>query len=350
MREIANVTEHDAIASPMQLPVRAIQPSDLTIRRLDLFLIPYNNRESKGPTLLQPTLGNPTETRRMATKPQIPNASSFTWLRWDTVSVLFLVGLGIIHIPIQMASDLSWDAPTSFRKPILFGISTGLTLGSLLLLLNDLRPKPWDRYLRSWLCVSLVAEVLLITVQAWRRVPSHFNRATVVDTVIEVSMLAFILFAVVWIFVLTLRSMQQNAFGAVSPARALAQQAGMVFLTLSCFLGIGITVIGNYQLLNGGSTETLGGKGVLKFPHGAVLHAIQTLVAWSWLCDRFHAAHGKMSVALLSGAHVAFVMYAVRQTWMGRSRWDGDGTAWGLLGAASLLAMLAVAIALKRTR
>lgn len=287
----------------------------------------------------------------MATPPQnIPNASSFPWLRWDTVSVLFLVGLGIIHIPIQMASDLSWDAPTSFRKPILFGISTGLTLGSLLLLLNDLRPKPRDRYLRWGLCVSLVAEVLLISGQAWRRVPSHFNRTTAVDTVIEVSMLACILFAVVGILVLTCRSMQQNAFDAVSPARILAQQTGMIFLTLSCFLGISITVIGNYQLLTGGSTETVGGKGVLKFPHGAVLHAIQTLVAWSWLCDRFHAVHGKMSVALLSGAHLVFLMYAVRQTSMGRSRWDGDGVAWGLLGAASLLAMLAVAIAIKRTR
>ena len=272
------------------------------------------------------------------------------WLRWDAFAVLFLLGLGIVHIPIQMSSDLSWDEPTSFRKPILFGISTGLTLGSLLLLLNDLRPKPRDRYLRWGLCVSLVAEVLLISGQAWRRVPSHFNRTTAVDTVIEVSMLACILFAVVGILVLTWRSMQQNAFDAVSPARILAQQTGMIFLTLSCFLGISITVIGNYQLLTGGSTETVGGKGVLKFPHGAVLHAIQTLVAWSWLCDRFHAVHGKMSVALLSGAHLVFLMYAVRQTSMGRSRWDGDGVAWGLLGATSLLAMLAVAIALKRTR
>lgn len=280
----------------------------------------------------------------------IPDPLSVARLRWDALAVLFLLGLGIVHIPIQMASNLAWDAPTSFRKPILFGISTGLTLGSLLLLLHDLRRNPWDRYLRTWLCVSLVAEVLLISVQAWRGVPSHFNRVTPVDTAIEVSMLACILFAVAWILVLTYRSMQQNAFGAVSPARVLAQQAGMLFLTLSCFLGIGITIIGNYQLLTGGSTETLGRNGVLKFPHGAVLHAIQTLVAWSWLCDRFQAMQGKWSVALLSGAHLAFMVYATRQTWMGRSRWDGDGVAWGLLGAMLLLGTLAIVIALKRKR
>jgi hypothetical protein len=275
--------------------------------------------------------------------PAAASNPAIVWLRWDALAVIFLIGLGILHIPIQMSTDLAWDSPLSFRKPILFGISTGLTLGSLLLLLDDLRPHPWDAPLRTWLCVSLVAEVLLITLQAWRHVPSHFNRNTTVDTAIELSMLLCILFAMLCILALTYRSMQQNAFGNASPARAIAQQTGMLFLAISCFLGIGITIIGNYQMLSGGSTELFGNKGVLKFPHGAVLHAIQTLVAWSWLCDRLQAVRGRMSVALLAGAHLAFLIYAMRQTWMGRSRWDVDGLAWALLGTVSLLGILAVA-------
>lgn len=279
--------------------------------------------------------------------PAVTNNSAIAWLRWDALAVIFLLGLGILHIPIQMSTDLSWDSPSSFRKPILFGISTGLTLGSLLLLLDDLRPDPWDGPLRTWLCVSLVAEVLLITLQAWRHVPSHFNRDTAVDTAVELSMLVCILFAMLCILALTYRSMQQNAFGDVSPARAIAQQTGMIFLTISCFLGIAITIIGNYQMFRGGSTEIYASKGVLKFPHGAVLHAIQTLVAWSWLCDRLHVVRGRKSVALLAGAHLAFLIYAIRQTCLGRSRWEGDGLAWTLLGTASLLGILAVANAVR---
>lgn len=272
--------------------------------------------------------------------------ASLRWLQWDALSVLFLLGLGLFHIPMQWVSDLPLGDPTSFRKPILFGISTGLTLGSLLLLLADLRPRGWDSQLRGWLCGTLVVEVLLITVQSWRHVPSHFNRSTFFDATMEISMLACILVAVVLIVGLTVRSLQRNAFHNTSPARILAQRAGMIFLVLSCVLGIGITVLGNYLMLRGGSSEIFGAKGVLKFPHGAVLHAIQTLVLWAWLCDRSGSARGHLSVAWLAASHLFFLSYSVRQTLLGIGRWDVEGLGWGLLGGAIASAFVSLMVAI----
>lgn len=283
--------------------------------------------------------------------PSLQNVLSIPVLRrlqWEAWAVFFLLGLGVLHIPLQIGSQLDWSSPVSFRKPILFGISTGLTLGSLLLLLDDLVPGRRDQQIRIGLCVSLVLEVLLITLQSWRRVPSHFNRTTIWDAAIELGMLVCILFAVALIMVLTLRTMSPRAFRNGSGARILAQQTGMVLLAVSCLLGVCITIIGHYQLLSGGSTEIVGRSGVLKFPHGAVLHAIQTLVAWSWLCDRLRAIYGRLSVSLVAGAHAAFLIYAARQTWLGRSRWDCDALAWGWLTGTMLLGVLAVVVAIRR--
>jgi hypothetical protein len=267
-------------------------------------------------------------------------------LRWDAAAVLFLIVLCVLHVPPQLVSYLPWEDPRSFRKPILFGLSTGLTLGSLLLLMNELRPRRGDHFLRTLLCVTLVIEVLLITLQAWRQVPSHFNHSTGLDITIELMMLCCIMLALIVILALTVRVFQRDAFFRAIPARILAQQTGMVFLAISCVLGIGITILGNYLIFQGGSPETLGKAGVLKFPHGAVLHAIQTLVLWAWLCDVFKSARSVASVAWLAIAHVFFLTYAVRQTLLGRSRWESDDVGWLFLGFTLIAAVLSLLFAI----
>lgn len=262
--------------------------------------------------------------------------------RWDIAAVLFLLALSLFHLPMQLVCNFPWEDPRSFRKPILFGVSTGLTLGSLLLLMSELRPRRWDGFVRGLLCTTLVSEVLLITFQAWRHVPSHFNRSTNLDACIESLMLIFILIALVLIVLLTIRSFQREAFSDSPPARILAQQIGMLFLVLSCILGIGITVLGNYLQYHGGSPEKFGGQGVLKFPHGAVLHAIQTLVLWSWLCDVFGSSRGSQAVAWLAGSHGLFLIYAVRQTLLGQGRWESDGIGSALLGGVVASAFISL--------
>lgn len=275
-----------------------------------------------------------------------PNLTTRRGLRWDTTAVIFLLALGLLHIPIQLLSDAPWGDPISYRKPILFGISTGLTLGSLLLLMNELRPRYSDPWIRSLLCISLVIEVLLITLQAWRKVPSHFNHSTIQNAAIELGMLICVLLAVGIILGLTVRTFQSNSFLKAVPERIVAQRFGMLFLMISCGIGIGITLIGYYLLLNGQSPELLGKSGVLKFPHGATLHAIQILVLWSWVCAVFGSSHGPASVAWLATAHLWFLIYSLRQTLLGMNRWEIDDTGFILIACTILSVIISSTIAI----
>jgi len=44
---------------------------------------------------------------------------------------ILLVLLGMLHVPVWMMDGSDWEGRVSWRKPILFGVSTGMTLWSL---------------------------------------------------------------------------------------------------------------------------------------------------------------------------------------------------------------------------
>ncbi len=50
------------------------------------------------------------------------------WNRLMLVVGVFLIVLGIFHLFVQIISPRDWESLIGWRKPILFGISTGLTL------------------------------------------------------------------------------------------------------------------------------------------------------------------------------------------------------------------------------
>ena len=82
---------------------------------------------------------------------------------------------GLAHLGVWLFLGGQWEGPVSWRKPILFGISTGMTVLSIGWLVPKLRPSKIDMFLSAGLGISLVVEVALITVQQWRGVASHFN-------------------------------------------------------------------------------------------------------------------------------------------------------------------------------
>jgi hypothetical protein len=260
------------------------------------------------------------------------------------VAVLLLIG--IVHLPIQFMSEQLWEDPISFRKPILFGISTGVTLGSLLMLLDELRPRRLDTWLRAVLCSTLTLEVILITIQPWRGEGSHFNRSGPLNATIEFAMLVLILTAVLIIAYLTLRSAFPGAFRPIPVARVAGHRWGMLFLLVSCALGIWITIEGSAQLARGGDPGLMGEQGVLKFPHGATLHAIQTLVIWAWICDWIGSRYAWHSVTWLAASHLLLLIYSMRQTLLGRGRWEMDAVGSGLLTGIALTGLLSIGLAL----
>ena len=96
-------------------------------------------------------------------------------------------------------------------------------------------------------------------------------------------MFGLILLASCGIIYLTLRTIQLRN---IDPAMAIGIRGGMWLLALSCGLGIATSIFGEINISAGRSYELWGRAGVLKFPHGVALHAIQLLpaIAWMTLC------------------------------------------------------------------
>ena len=255
------------------------------------------------------------------------------------VTALLIVS-GLVHLGLLAVQGASWEGPISPRKPALFGISGGLTTWSIAWLMTQLKPKKYDCALSNAISVCLLIEVALITLQFWRGVPSHFNASTLVDAAIEYSMLGLILAVTMAIVYLAFRTLWLRA---MEPSMALAIRGGMWLVALSCGLGVLTTVFGEWSVARGNSSELWGKAGVLKFPHGVALHAIQYFPIAAWVAQSLRVKNPYRVLQALLFAQVLFLFYAIWQTSQGRSRFDFDWVGGILLGITTLSGMLALA-------
>ncbi len=250
-------------------------------------------------------------------------------------TVLFASGL--IHLAILWFTGADWSGPLSLRKPGLFGVSAGVTVWSIAWVLTQVVPRRNDPRFASLLSGGLLVEVGLITLQRWRGVPSHFNRATPWDALIESIMLGLILLVTVGIGWLCWRSQHLLP---MTESRAMAIRAGLWLLLVSCGLGLLVTVAGETNLANGRPAEVWGAAGVLKYPHGATLHAIQTLPLLSALLQKLRVAHAAWLIRMAVHAHYLFLVHALWQTFHGRARTDLDRNGLAALVVAGLFLLL----------
>ena len=262
----------------------------------------------------------------------LPNA-------FERMSVLLLLMSGLVHALIFLGMDRHWEDPLSFRKATLFGLSTGVTLWSCLWVLHSLCETRKDQRLSNVLCSSLVLEVALISLQTWRGVESHFNRSTLIDACIEFAMLVLIIIAMACIAWLALRTWRGNFKSETTPAANSAARWGMFFILISGGIGFAITSLGSMQLALGNSPRywpstppfepssfehPIDAKGVLKFPHGATLHAIQVLAFIAWLARKTPPAVGLRAVQLWAASHGCLLIYSIYQTAVGHARFELD--------------------------
>jgi len=232
-----------------------------------------------------------------------------------------LVASGLFHLLWMWGTNAEWSGPLSPRKPGLFGVSGGLTIWSIGWALKQCRPYPYDRLFARMMASALLAEVGLITLQYWRGVPSHFSRSTTLDVCIEITMMVLIFLVTLGLAWLCTRSFR---LVRMPQARAIAIRAGLWLLLISCGLGIVTSFLGELNLEKGRSPEIWGRAGVLKFPHGVALHAIQTLPIVAALLQWLRVSNAKWIVLQVAAAHVFFLGYAIWQTLNGRSRFDVD--------------------------
>ena len=245
-----------------------------------------------------------------------------------------LISSGLLHLGWMFLKGADWQGPLSLRKPALFGISAGLTAWSIAWVMTKLHPHRLDRLFASAMASGLLVEVGLITVQQWRGVPSHFNHATTLDTSIEAIMLGLILFVAVGIVWLSWRSIR---LPLMDDSCAIAIRGGLWLLSVSCALGIVLSVLGEINIAQGRPPETWGTAGVLKYPHGAALHAIQSLPLLYWLLNKLQLAKQAWIIRGAVGSQILLLSHACWQTFQGRSRFDFDFVGGTLCIVAGLL-------------
>ena len=234
---------------------------------------------------------------------------------------ILLVASGLLHMVVCWADGGSLSGPISWRKPILFGLSAGVTVMSLGWVSGKMRQRSGDLLLVTGFSLAMLAEVALITLQQWRGVASHFNRATPFDAAVLRWTEVLIFFATIVIAELTRRSFRPLR---ASADMVLAIRSGMALLLFSCLLGFVLVGYGNHQISLGKAPEVYGSAGVMKFPHGVPMHAIQFLPMLVWLMKKVGvAARDRFrSVAYALSSLVAFTTFSLLQTFGGRARFD----------------------------
>ena len=250
-----------------------------------------------------------------------------------------LILSGLLHLSLFALGEANWEGAVSPRKPALFGLSTGLTVCSLAWCCRVLGSD--RRFLGVTVGISwaLLVEVMLITLQYWRGVPSHFNRSTGLDAIIELMMLALIACVTVGIAWTCWFSMK---LFAVDVGKLLAIRAGLFFLLLSCLLGFATMFMGEYNLSVGQPVETWGRAGVLKYPHGAVLHALQILPILNWGLTKLAVPRRIGMLMCGVSSHLLFLFHAIWQTCHGRERLDVDFVGQTMLVSAVVMFFIPV--------
>ncbi|MBL6830351.1 MAG: hypothetical protein ISQ70_02925 [Pirellulales bacterium] len=268
---------------------------------------------------------------------------------WPLVmSGVLLIVSGVVHLLVWAIDGGPWEGPVTWRKPILFGISGGLTAISAGWAFAKLPRRRWDRLLAWSTAVTLTVEVALIDLQRWRGVASHFNRETPLDSFLYDAMGGLI----VWVTLVSADLMLRFFRSQVGlPAdMLLAARSGLVALVWSCVLGIWVSVHGDMQMMAGMQPERFGAAGVPKFAHGAVIHALQWLPMLAW-AGRRAGIEERQRVRLLAAASLGTFLlaaYALLQTVAGRPRVDGSPPLVVLAVAAAGLLLWPTAVTLVR--
>src|SRR5262245_13976066 len=136
---------------------------------------------------------------------------------------------GVTHSALLVIGGGTWEGPLSFRKPATFGLSFGLTLVNVTVIASFLPLKNRSRaFLLGAFTAACVLETFLVSLQAWRGVPSHFNVETPFDVAIAQILALGGLTLVAIVIVLTVAVVRHGK--ELPPALGLAIRAGFVAL------------------------------------------------------------------------------------------------------------------------
>jgi hypothetical protein len=195
---------------------------------------------------------------------------------------MLLLASGLIHLAILGVSGGSWQGPLSLRKAMTFGLSFGLTLITITWVTSFVRLGERSRaVLLGTFTVACVLETILVSLQAWRGVPSHYNTETAFDGFVARSLAGGGVVLVAIIGVLTFASFRDNP--PVPVSLRIAVRAGFVALFGSLIIGAVMIAKGMLLVLAGNPQLAYATGGSLKPTHAVTMHAILVLPLLAWL-------------------------------------------------------------------
>ncbi|MCG7203494.1 hypothetical protein [Streptomyces arenae] len=196
-----------------------------------------------------------------------------------------LILSGLAHLAVFAVDGGPWYGPVSWRKPVTFGLSFGLTLIAVTWVTSYLR---LGERLRTVLLLVFAADCVVevggITVQAWRRVPSHLDLATPFDTAVSMTLAVGGGVLVVLLSVFAVVSFRRRPAGPVG--MALAVRAGFAILLVALASGAAMIARGVVLARTGHQEAAYASTAPLKPLHGVSLHAVLVLPAVAWLLSR----------------------------------------------------------------
>lgn len=259
-----------------------------------------------------------------------------------TASIILLVS-GVLHLGVLVAFGLPWGGAVSLRKPITFAVSIGMLLWTLGWVIDRLPSRPRsEKVLGITLAWSGLIEVALITMQAWRGVPSHFNYSTVDGIVVFVLMGISVAVLSIGLVVATVWTFRRPP---AQPAVRLAVRAGMLIVLTGLGIGQWIIELGNdfFERVGAVPDRVLAGEaGVPIFPHALAFHGIQLFILAAILTGfvGLAARDAQRVVRLAVAGYCLLLLWSVAHTAAGRAPLDlvRPETAIALLGAGFLAA------------
>ncbi|MGW7260163.1 hypothetical protein [Streptomyces sp. NPDC054834] len=198
---------------------------------------------------------------------------------------VLLVLSGLAHLLVFAADGGPWEGPVSWRKPVTFGFSFGVTLIAVTWVTSYLRI---GRRLRNALLVVFAADCVVevggITLQAWRRVPSHLNMETPFDTAVSMSLAVGggVLVALLTVFAVV--SFRHRPTGPAG--MPFAVRSGFAILLVALASGAAMIARGVMLTRTGHQEAAYHSTAPLKPLHGVSLHAVLVLPALAWLLSR----------------------------------------------------------------
>lgn len=234
---------------------------------------------------------------------------------------ILLVASGLLHIGVWLVEGGSLAGPVSWRKPIVFGLSSGVATLSFAWVLGLVHQRGAAHALTWFYCGAMLIEIALIDMQQWRGVASHFNQATTFDAAVFSAMGTLILAVAGVVAIWTLWS-----FGTLrtDAAMALAVRSGMLLFDIGSLLGLVIVLNGNSYQGTTHPPNVFGHAGVLKAPHAVAFHALQVLPLLAyWMARRgLPLAERLHRVRLGTMGYAGLLATAMMQTFSGRAPLD----------------------------